>query len=148
MTKVLFIGQAPGPDNHAGEPLHPSTRSGRRLVELLGVDNEAYLEQFDRVNLLQKFPGKWARDDRFPMKEAKIAAAAIRPFLKHRMVIMLGRVVAEAFGVPPCPQVMWIARPGFHGVAVLPHPSGRNRWYSDPNNMRAARRFMRKVASL
>lgn len=120
----------------------------------MGLTRYEYLQLFDRVNLLPYFPGKHKRDDKFPMSPAKLAALVMRPLLAGRRVVLVGRGVANAFGVEAefhqwsvlearryCP----IQRePHAIHLAVVPHPSGRNRWYNQDENLQLARDFWRR----
>ena len=83
MNKPLLIGQAPGPNTDPDRPLAPLPRSsaGGRLAELAGLSPKDYLKTFDRTNLLHTFPGRWKRDDKWPARDAGIAAAAMKPLL-------------------------------------------------------------------
>lgn len=154
MTKPLLIGQAPGPNTDPDYPLYPAPRTsaGGRLCDLMGLSRGEYIMAFDRVNLLPYFPGKTtANEDRFPMSPARLAAAVLRPMLRGRRVILVGRQVAQAFQVE-ADWHEWVdlrAGPrhaadrsdGLAQVAVVPHPSGRNHWYNSDLNRERARRF-------
>lgn len=146
---ILLIGQAPGPDCEPGDaPLRASTTTGRRLVDLIGCTPEWYEARFQRANLLQKFPGKHARDDKRPARLFRVAAQAMWPLLEGRQFVLLGRDVAEAFGVDPARQHFFV-RTGHEFAtqyAVIPHPSGRCRWYSNEENMKIAKAFWSAVA--
>ena len=61
-----------------------------------------------------------------------------------RTVVMAGRGVAAAFGIRRVPYLTWVQHRGMT-TAILPHPSGVNRWYNDPRNKRAAERFLRSI---
>jgi uracil-DNA glycosylase len=145
MKRVVLIGQAPGPNTNPEAPLFPAPRTsaGGRLMEFLGLSTGEYLERFDRYNLLQKFPGKDAGgEDKFSMRQARLCAGAIKPFLHKRCVVFVGRAVAEAFGYPKCRLEFfeWAAHRPVHGsnqhfvCSAIPHPSGRNHFYNDPEN--------------
>lgn len=132
---------------------HPWSSSPGRLVRLMGISRERYLELFDRTNLLHQFPGRHARDDKFPQREARIAADAMRPLLSGRRVVLVGRAVMEAFQLR-LPYHTWTSvreghrsQPVVWDVAVIPHTSGRNRWYNSEDNMTAARDFWRDALS-
>ncbi len=152
-TRPLLIGQAPGPRTDPELPLFPvpNTSTGGRLKEIMGIRRYEYLRIFERINLLPTFPGQHKRDDKFPIASARLAAAAMRSLLAGRVVILVGRNVARAFGhVEEFHQwVDWavrrpckIARDNpYCRVAVIPHPSGRNHWYNDQANREAAQRF-------
>jgi hypothetical protein len=110
----------------------PERATGGRLAAILGMTASQYLRTFDRANLLD--PGvRWRAMD------ARIAAHR----LPHDRRILLGRRVAEAHGVQfDCFEPYEIAlgrsdRPAI--VLVLPHPSGLNRMWNDPDNLRRAR---------
>ena len=149
MRLPLLIGQAPGPNTDPALPLFPVpwTSAGGRLVQFMGITRGHYLMAFDRINLLQTFPGKHKRDDKFPMRDAKIAARAIRPLLEDRVVILIGRNVAEAFELK-IEFHEWVpVLPFCKTLAVVPHPSGRNHWYNSQENKLTARSFWQQVVT-
>lgn len=153
--RPLLIGQAPGPNTDPALPLFPipKTSAGGRLQELTGLSLLEYVKTFDRVNLLPYFPGKWKRDDKFPMSPAKLAAAAVRPHLVGRTVILVGRNVANAFGLEipfhhwhhmVCKRGECLKKcDGLCRVAIIPHTSGRCHWYNDEVNQAEAKAFWR-----
>lgn len=114
---------------------------------------QQYLRSFDRMNLLPYFPGSSERQkgDLFPMRQAKLAAATIRPLLAGRVVVCMGRGVSTALGFDEAEPMVWHVLHCGHGpawprsharVAWLPHTSGCNRWYSVPDNVTRAREFL------
>ena len=153
LNRPLLIGQAPGPRTRPDCPLFPfpTTSAGGRLKTIMGITRREYLSKFDRINLLPYFPGQHKRDDKFPMPVAKLAAAAIRPLLAGRTVILVGRNVADAFdhegmfhawSVWQARRRCPVTRDLGHGVvAVVPHPSGRCRWYNEQGNREEAIQF-------
>lgn len=149
---VIVIGQAPGPNTDPTRPLDPyrPNSAGRRLLELTGMDPRDFEKRFQRLNLLQTWPGRHRRDDKFPMQQAKAAAAAARPLLVllGRPVVLLGRPVASCFGLGAAPWHEWLELPGGSLWAVAPHPSGRSRWYNDPIRKRAAERFWKDLSGV
>jgi len=143
MREPLLIGQAPGPNTDPALPLYPlpKTSAGGRLAEIMGLRPHEYFTTFERINLLHKFPGKHKRDDKFPMRDAKIAARAIEPLLADRTVVLVGRNVASAFGLD-LPFHCWSEETApWARIAVVPHTSGRNFWYNDPRNRIEAELF-------
>lgn len=142
--KPLLIGQAPGPNTLPSHPLFPapSTSTGARLQRMMGLSRSEYLRQFDRMNLLRAYPGAWANGDKFPLTAARVAAQAIEPLLRDRVVVLVGRNVAEAFGHGHLDFFVWEEAPawGYH-FATIPHPSGRNHWYNRPENLARAKEF-------
>jgi len=142
--KPLIVGQAPGPSED-GWPL--MGRCGDRLAVLFGLSVAEYAIIFERVNLLPKFPGKKGKGDAFDRRNAAIAARNIkigfrmssRPFS-----ILLGRNVAEAFGFEYRP--LGVQRHHELGHLVfLPHPSGINRWWNEPENVWRAKKLLRRL---
>ena len=142
-----------GPNTDPELPLFPvpQTSTGGRLQTLMGLTRYEYLTTFERVNLLPYFPGQRKRDDKFPMTPAKLAARVIRPLLVEREVILVGRNVANAFGFGDwdwhewhdwkvCHSDMRVHR-GAARIVVIPHPSGRNHWYNNPENTVGATSF-------
>lgn len=144
--RPLLVGQAPGPNTDPDRPLAPLPKSstGGRLADLDGLSPREYLRVFERTNLLHTFPGRWKRDDKWPRRDAEIAAAAMKPLLGGRHVILIGRNVSTAFGYPAQHLDFheWFSDPrwGFE-VAVVPHASGRNHWYRKPGHEAQAREF-------
>lgn len=143
--RLLLIGQAPGPNTDPAEPLptEPKTGTLGRLCHFIDIDPEEFVAFVQRVNLLQYHPGRWRRDDVFPRREARIAARAVLPLIQGRNVVMLGRNVSQAFGVPELmPFHKWVDCDHL-GVffSVVPHPSGRNHWYNSPTRREECREF-------
>jgi uracil-DNA glycosylase len=143
--KPLLVGQAPGPSGDNSRPL--SGRIGKRLAQLMGVSFDAYLSTFDRINLLASFPGKSdGKGDKFPLHEAREIASLLdlggRPF-----VLLMGRGVARAFGMIGTPWLEWFELRGAN-VAVVPHPSGVNRWWNDAKNEAEARSFLASLPGM
>lgn len=143
MSRPLLVGQAPGPNTDPLEPLYPAPASsaGGRLAFFMGLTPEQYLEIYDRVNLLNEFPGGDPKRDKFPLHDGKIAAASLRPLLRERVVVLLGRNVALSWKgeVARAGPMEWSVCPRFGTrLSWVPHPSGRNRWYnSDINRTKA-----------
>lgn len=159
MTRTVLIGQAPGPNTDPNLPLFflPKTSAGGRLLNMTGLGHLEYMKQFERMNLLYEFPGQHKRDDKFPLPLARAAAMAMAPLLSGRDVILVGRNVANAFGVKlefhewgdilvrrPCPVTKDRGRAQ---IAVVPHPSGRNHWYNKPGNREVSAAFWKNYIS-
>ena len=146
MRRPLLVGQAPGPNTDPLRPLYPASRSstGGRLAQFMGLSPEEYLERFDRVNLLSEFPGKSGVEDKFPLYQARVAAGAIRPLVRDRVVVLIGRGVARAWGgeVATAEFLSWVTCPHFGTrLACVPHASGRNHWYNKSENREAVLLF-------
>jgi hypothetical protein len=123
-VKILLVGELNPYRSGDDFDLFPDPPgcAGWRLAQILGLSTSAYLRRFDRTNLV--------RGEKWSMAEARAAAAKI----EHPRRVLLGRRVASAFGVGD-----GLAMPFLHvhlggeywkGL-VIPHPSGRNRAWSD-----------------
>lgn len=137
--RAMIVGEAPSPDRDVEQPLCPHTTSGRRLAEILPGEYEA---DYLRRNLLEYRvrPGKWAVWHR--RRAAASAGRMLYEWNAPPIAILLGRQVAEAFGLDYVPlKATWL---GFLRVLIIPHPSGLNRWWNDQGNARRARRFLRR----
>lgn len=143
---MLFVGQAPS--KTSVEPLDGN--SGRAIARLLGITHAEFLVRFNRINLNREYRGrsKAGRGDRFDRWEAKHAAVGVQAAEQAR-IVLLGRQVAESFGLGFDPLKIQRAKSGFGGSEIVsrylifPHPSGLNRWWNKPGNRRAARKRLR-----
>jgi hypothetical protein len=106
------------------------------------MGRKEYMALTERYNVLRRWPGKNGKGDHFPMRLAKTNARRLALGFVGRRVILLGRSVAKAFGLN-VGYLKWV-NIGFD-VAVVPHPSGVNRWWNEARNKAAARRFMEDV---
>lgn len=141
--RTLIIGEAPA---RTGDPRRPLLgRSGGRLAALCGLELQDYRRAFARANVLERWPGRLAKGDAFDLPAARQRAALLRRrFVGGRLVVLLGRRTARAFGLDSAyflPQRVACAN-----VVVLPHPSGVNRWWNEPKNLARAARFLRRAA--
>lgn len=137
--KAVIIGQAPSSTSDPSVPL--SGKSGKFLAKLAGVPFEKLGDVFERVNVLNEHPGNAKKKgDKFPMRLARPAAAALKPSLSGRKVVLLGKKVAEAFGHDGAP-FEWVPDPAGFEVATCPHPSGVNLFWNSVENRAEACRF-------
>lgn len=131
--RPLLIGEAPG-----RAAVLPGGRCGRRLAELAGVDDLA--AAFRIRNLLDRWPGPdGTKGSAFDVGDARRLAAELR---SPGPWILLGLRVAAAMEVR-APYLRWTWARG-RRVAILPHPSGVNRWWNNAANAHAAARFLRR----
>lgn len=140
--RILMIGEAP---SSSGDPSKPLTgRPMRRMLETAGIPCPSetnavrlfalrvYAATFARVNLVREYPGRL-----WPRERARAQAEVISRRMRHgRRLLLLGRKVAAAFDH----EAAWFE--WRDGACVMPHPSGRNRWWNDLGNRAAARRFL------
>lgn len=141
--KPLLVGEAPGPQGNPDYPLEG--RPAGRLLECMGwTPNELegtevgakLREMFEVRNLLdrpmERREGTKGTD--WPAEEAADAARALAVLVeREQQVVLLGKRVAAAFGLPGIGY--W--RPGRHGsvpMTIIPHPSGIVRLWNDPVN--------------
>lgn len=146
MEPLILIGQAPGryphhdPDRHALFP-YPSGCTGSRLKELMGLSRGRYLA-IKRRNLLPYYPGGSVTGDNFPIAEARRRAEDMEPELQGRCVVFVGYAVARAFGYEEFVPLVWYHHGRGYRWCVVPHPSGRNRWWNNPDNRAMGERFL------
>ena len=141
-AKILLIGQAP---SRTGDPNTPLLgRLGNKITSICGLTESEYRRQFDRRNVLPKWPGRNGKGDAFPLNEARKRARRMLPDITSRRVIFIGKNSARAFGF----KANFLTWQTFanNRAAILPHPSGINRWWNDPKNRRRAGRFMKSAA--
>jgi uracil-DNA glycosylase len=137
-VKPLLIGQAPSRITDGKLPF--SGRSGLFLARLLGIEHEQLSELFELRNLIARWPGKDGKGDLFPLAVARLEADAVP--IAGRTVVLAGTQVATAFGVAKLDRLVWHRLRGAK-IGIIPHPSGLNRWWNEPENRDAARRFLR-----
>lgn len=157
LPRTVFVGIAPARLGDEGQPLSAlaSQSTGRKIADMLGMQPIEYMRLFDRINVCP-FPQPSTIQPKEWTSAAENLAGSI---LRGRRVIMLGQNVAECFGVPrgAYDYCEWkICTSSFRGIAgfragrmslpfswaVLPHPSGRNRWYNEHENRERAIDFL------
>lgn len=84
--------------------------------------------RFELRNLLETMPERAGKGTRFPMREARRAAAQLD--LGSRPVVVLGKRVAAALGAETT-YFEWSRVRAAHCVTI-PHPSGINLALNDP----------------
>lgn len=133
MNKILLVGELNPFGAEPGYALYPIPRasSGNRLRLILGLTDRQYLREHDRVNLCT---------GSFSAKAAVAKALEI-----HRTgggVVLLGVKVAKAFrdasAYPDVFQPFSLERVDGVWYLTLPHPSGRNLVWNDPDSGKKA----------
>lgn len=134
MNGVIFVGQGPGRD---GDPLRPlEGHIAKRLGHLLGMPPDWFVHTCARINLNSEWIGKAGKGDIFDPSEGRSAAGVLLRGSWTRYVL-LGKKVAECFNV----NAEFLCVTEHHRQKqffVLPHPSGINRWWNEPQNVRRA----------
>lgn len=137
--KIIMIGQAPGQHGDPSSPL-----ASKRLADLCGLSVWEFKDRFDRINLLATWPGKRGKGDEFSMTEARISAMEMVGSLSGRRVIFVGKQVARAFQFFGTDYFTW-EEFGSMLVCLIPHPSGVNRFWNDPERVEQAQGFLRSL---
>lgn len=140
--KVLLIGEA-APDGV--EPMKGD--AGKRFAKYAEIDGWTLFELFDVANVLDRWPGRLDGGDAWPMDDARAAMEKLWDQQKWRRVVLLGsrvRSVHPRVEVRTAEFFKWVSVDRCR-VATMPHPSGRNRWYNDSNNVKSAVDFLRDL---
>jgi uracil-DNA glycosylase len=166
MEKPLILGEAPSKsgDRYWRFPL--SGDVGMRLAQWAGVEPMTarlgprgatdygrwywpLKDVFDLRNLIERYPGPQGRGAALPRSLALPAWEALRPELDGRIVVLLGRRLPDiVFPVNTLPFFGW-REPGWCAhVVAIPHPSGLNRVYNDPEQQRLAGEVLREARRL
>ena len=144
VDRILLIGQAP---SRGGDPTRPlEGKIGEKIASLAGMEFAQYLARTDRMNVLDRWPGKnGGKGDSFPMIAARCAAAGKSSMLAERVVMFVGKASAAAFGLrTEYLTWSWSAELSCR-FFILPHPSGIVRWWNDSTNVQQAAKFLREV---
>lgn len=144
--RPVMIGQAP---SRIGDPRTPCAGGCfQRLADAAGAGTHRerlrFYAAFVRLNVFTRYRGRDGKGDRFPMAEAKDRADGMRVWLDGRTVVLVGKSVACAFRMSDPEYLRWTVDPPAPGAraVVVPHPSGVNRWWNDPENRERAARFL------
>lgn len=148
-SNFIIVGQQPS-GNHPDNPLATDNGvwSGARLARMASISGKEFEDHFARVNLNHRNEGPF-RVNEFTRARARETWKTFRPEDK---IILLGAAVSKCFHglLPPLIPVGSPGSPFIHGicdsgmaVAVVPHPSGLNRFYNDPSNIIAIGHFLR-----
>lgn len=144
--KIILIGQAPAVGDGPGVPF--GGRPGKSLALLMSVDYEKLGDYFERLDVFAatvRKPGE--RGDRFDFAAAREEIKNHQlPLIRGRLVVFLGKKVANVFGRAKMPPFVWETdqERGFT-YALYPHPSGRDEFWNHPENVRAAKAFFAEI---
>lgn len=144
MSRIIFVGQQPSSHEDEGTvlPVRPGS-SGDRLVRMMGITEQAFRENFDMFNVNAEYS-----PDGFTPGYHITHVHNIRSLLRGRKVVLLGPAVAEAFEIDRTQYdfCQWFDHPKWedhHGLfCVIPHPSGANRLYNNPEMFEMVRRTL------
>lgn len=145
--RPLIVGQAPA-RGHDGEAAFVGTRAGERLARLCGLDSSEELpEHFDLVNVLDRCVEPFrpsspvVRDAGRELLDRIVAE-------ERAVVVCCGSAVARALGIARSAGHRlweWDNYPGWFAWAIVPHPSGRNRYWNDPALVAVAEAWWREL---
>lgn len=158
-TRVMLVGQAPGP-READERRPFAYTAGKRLfqwMDELGVTEEEFRKRVYIAAAIRCFPGRDPRagGDRVPtlVEIANCARHLDREIslLEPQLVIAVGTLAAKQFlnGDKLDALVGKVHKTSRAGasfdVVVLPHPSGRSTWINDERRRLLLRRSLRLI---
>lgn len=109
---------------------------------MLDMSRTDYLRTFRRADLLATYPGPV-----FPLSQARALAAPLAQQLAPLPLVLLGRGVASAFSFPTqdiCTWEDYLLDGVIIRAACIPHPSGRSRYYRDPESKAKVGRWLRE----
>lgn len=159
-SRILLVGQAPGPREQATGRLFSFT-AGTRLFgwfASIGASEEEFRRRVWMAAVIRCFPGRAPQGgDRVPAPEE---ISNCRPWLERELamlrpelVIAIGSLAMQQF-LPPAPLLDRVGRKfaveragrAFE-LIPLPHPSGRSTWINAPENALRLRRALGLVKS-
>lgn len=150
--QLIFIGQAPNRSAQENSKPFEKGYSSTRLSRLLGTSVSQMIEVYSFMSIFDRYPGKGdsnhPRGDHFPLHEARSRANnLLAPLIKNKQVILLGRNVADAFGVSwDRGYFEWIRCSRLECTfSVCPHPSGVNARWNNAKNKQQAEEFFRSL---
>jgi uracil-DNA glycosylase len=128
---ILFVGE------NATSPVEPAEvlvgPSGRRLATMLNITLAQFARRYARRNL--------SSGTHWDEQESRSGAwQATRGCTR---VVLLGSRVRRAFGFEAV-SALDVATKDGKRFLMLPHPSGRNRWYNDARNTARAAAVLRE----
>lgn len=143
--KLLLVGEAPA---KSGPPTPLEGASARLLAGLVGIEVDQLLEQTERMNLLNYWPGSDGKGgSAFPIAAGRAGFYAMLHRFGGRRVIFMGRA-ADAALPDHQPYFQWELQQ--HGAtkftaARFPHPSGLNRLWNQREIREKAGAFLRQA---
>jgi len=144
----LIVGECPGDSTDPRLPMfpHPEISAAARLLGYSNMEPWDFMTRMLRTNLC---PTIWDSE----IAELRVQLLKIA-LMKHRTdlrVLLLGAKVQRAWGIKSREKFGWCTI--FYGdasivVGWIPHPSGLNRLYNEPENQLLAGRYVRWTAGL
>lgn len=119
-------------------PIPRGTTGDLLRRNILGVEQRDYLRWYWRENLCRGHSGQRGR--RWSLPQARGRAADLKRLHDGQPIVLLGRRVADAWGA-----TFGLPFRRHDNVIAIPHPSGRNRAWSDPEIVLAVQRALREM---
>lgn len=145
MRRVWCIGEAPSraTSRPGGAPL--VGESGRRLAEWAGLGRAEMRRRCRMTNLFDERPARWDRR----MAAERANRLLLRGWGEQLLLVVGVRVrdavFGEAWGAELEPFTVYDLCGAGCLYAWMPHPSGCNRFWNEPANVRRAERFLRRI---
>jgi hypothetical protein len=147
-TSILLVGEDFGNAASSLRGMSPAMRdlyaltgaTGRRIASLAGVSWLQYLHDTTRTNIVW-VPDQWKDPARVLDGVARVRAQMVR----EGRTIVFGVKAQQALTMSKLEPMIWYMTAGGTDMAVMPHPSGLNRWYNDPANVARAGDFLREA---
>lgn len=95
-------------------------------------------------NLYAIEPKRWNRED--ARKRATNWCLELQKTDRKWTLLLLGVKVCNAFGIERPEWLEWYRSALWGPMIAVPHPSGLNRWYNDPDNRTAATEVISQVS--
>lgn len=139
----LLVGEQPRPGGNPKLPLWPWPKNcaGARLFAMSGMKLMDYLRLLARVNVSRQPVARWNANG-----ARQRGLALIETLPPGMRVIACGARARDALGIGDWFRITDLKH-RVQGVAI-PHPSGRNLEYNDPDNRKLARAYVRWAARL
>lgn len=134
INSIIFVGQGPSQDGDPYKPLEGAI--AERIGSLLKISD--FVEGYARINLNSEWIGKLGGDGKGDVFDGAEGRASAKVLLRGSWTryVLLGKKVADAFDVKGEP--LQTVKHGVKAFFLLPHPSGINRWWNEPDNVAAA----------
>lgn len=144
MKRITVFGERPGPNTDAARPLYPHTGNGAaaRLIDLMGLTRDQYLYGTLRHNVVDT---AWesTTSDRARRKVSYVMNVE-RELDPEAKFLFVGRQTIQAAPKDYRDMVFGEVR---NNVLLIPHTSGKNFFYNDPEATERIRKALRSFIS-
>ena len=131
MADIIILGDQPGPNTDPKDALYPHTATGAaaRLARLMGMDSDKYVRVTRRMNI---------NHDGDALLSPELAEVRFKGILSgtapDKLIIVVGKAAANRH--PDVKGLNFGEVIDYQGsrLVVIPHTSGRNRYWNDKGN--------------